>query len=74
MEQSEKAEKLVEVFGKLAPKVVDEIINGLEEMYIYDNSEAYEDRIEEVKWWKEVKKLTKKQFYLLLIPRVSKSF
>ena len=60
MEQSEKAEKLVKVFGKLAPKVVAEIIDGLEEMYIYDNSSAYEDRIEEVKWWKEVKKLTKK--------------
>jgi len=60
MGQSEKAEKLVEVFGKLAPKVVDEIIDGLEEMYIYDNSEAYETRIDEVKWWKKVKKLTKK--------------
>ena len=61
MEKSEKAEKLVKAFGKLAPKVVDEIINGLEEMYIYDNSSAYEDRIDEVKWWKKVKKLTKKK-------------
>tara|TARA_R110000796_G_scaffold162503_1_gene279275 strand:- start:13856 stop:14044 length:189 start_codon:yes stop_codon:yes gene_type:complete len=60
MEKSGKAEQLVESFGKLAPKVVDEIIDGLLEMYIYDNSEAHETRIDEVKWWKKVKKLTKK--------------
>lgn len=60
MTQPGKAEHLVQVFGKLAPKVVDEIIDGLEEMYIYDNSEAYETREDEVKWWKKVKKLIKK--------------
>lgn len=60
MKKSKKAKKLVEVFGKLAPKVVDEIIKGLEEMYIYDNTEAYETRIEEVKWWEKVKKKTHK--------------
>ncbi|CAH56633.1 hypothetical protein PHG11b_6 [Flavobacterium phage 11b] len=59
MEQSEKAVNLVETFGKLAPKVVDEIIDGLCEMYIYDNSEAYETREDEIRWWKKVKKLTK---------------
>jgi hypothetical protein len=55
MESEKKAVKLVETFGKLAPKVVDEIIDGLCEMYIYDNSEAYETREDEIKWWKKVK-------------------
>jgi hypothetical protein len=40
----------VETFGKLAPKVVDEIIDGLCEMYIYDNSK--QEKRDEKKWKK----------------------
>lgn len=59
MEKSEKAENLVKVFGKLAPKVVDKTIYGLGKMYMYDNGEIYEIGIDEIRWWQKAKKLTK---------------
>ena len=57
----EKAEHLKEKFGTLASNVVDEIISGLNEMYIYDNSEAYETREDEITWWTDVQKLINKK-------------
>jgi hypothetical protein len=59
MTEEEKKEMLIKKFGKLAPKVIEEIINALCEMYIYDNSEAYETRELEIKIWKKVKKSLK---------------
>lgn len=53
-EIKEKAKYLKEKFGDLAVDVVNEITDGLESMYIYDNSEAFETREDELKWWMKV--------------------
>lgn len=54
--ETKKAKELSVKFGNLAPDVIDEIIHAFNEMYIYDNSEAYETREDEIKWWLNVKK------------------
>lgn len=38
-----------------APNVIDEIISALRGFYIYDNSEAYETRKDEIEEWKMIK-------------------
>lgn len=57
MEKREQADVLIKKFGQLASAVVDEIVNALMNMYIYDNSEAHETRESKVEWWNDVQKL-----------------
>jgi len=54
--ETKKAKEFSIKYKDLASDVIDEIIHAFNEMYIYDNSEAWEDRKNEIKYWLKVQK------------------
>ena len=54
--ETKKAKEFKIKFGDSASDVINEIILAFNEMYIYDNSEAWETREDEIKFWIKVQK------------------